>query len=162
MEIAIVQFDGRKVTETFSTLLQPGTKVQPYVAALTGISDQMLSHAPTFADVAHIIDAMTRDRIVVAHNLLFDMQILRSEFGRLDMEFDRDGLCTDKLSRSAWPERKRYNLGSLCKMLDIPYNGKHRAKNDALATVHLLEHLLFKVKMDIKTKKGASLEALRA
>lgn len=162
MEIAIVQYDGRTITETFSTLIQPGTRVQPYVVGLTGINDQMLVHAPTFAEIAHIVDEMTRDRIVVAHNLLFDMQIMRSEFARLDMEFERDGLCTDKLSRSAWPERKRYNLSSLCEMLEIPFNGKHRAKNDALATTKLLEHLLFKAELEIRTKKGATLEAIRA
>ena len=162
MELAIVQFDGKKVTEVFSTLIQPGTPVQPYVVGLTGINDEMLVHAPIFKDIAGIVDEMTKDRILVAHNLLFDMQILRTEFARLDIEYDRDGLCTDKLSRSVWPERLHYNLSSLCEMLSIPFNGEHRAENDALATTKLFGHLLKETSGAIRTKSGALVEEILA
>ena len=107
MEIAIVQFDGKEITDTFTTLIQPGTTVQPYVANLTGINNEMLEGAPTFKEIHGIIDEMTHDRILVAHNLMFDLQILRSEFARLDADYERDGICTDKLSRSVWPEGAR-------------------------------------------------------
>ena len=162
MEIAIVQFDGDRVTDTFTTLIQPGTPVQPYVANLTGISDKMLVGAPTFKEIHGIIDDMTQDRIIVAHNLMFDMQILRSEFHRLDAEFDRDGICTDKLSRHVWPDRKRYNLKSLCESLSIVFDGVHRAENDALATAKLFKHLLRNSNHEVRTKKGASLRKIIA
>jgi len=162
MEIAIVQFDGKQVTDTYTTLIQPGTPVQPYVANLTGINDGMLKGAPTFKEIHGIIDQMTQGRIVVAHNLMFDMQILHSEFRRLDAEFDRDGICTDKMSRMIWPERKRYNLSSLCDLLSIEFEGKHRAKNDALATAELFKRMLEFSRTEVRTNSGELLEKILA
>jgi len=162
MEIAVVQFDGKQVTETYTTLIQPGTPVQPYVANLTGINDGMLVGAPTFKEIHGIIDEMTHGRIIVAHNLMFDMQILRSEFGRLDADFERDGICTDKLSRTIWPERKRYNLTSLCEMLSITFEGKHRAESDALATAELFKQMLAYANSEVRTKSGAIIENILA
>ena len=48
-EIGICLHDGEKVIREFQTLLNPGVYVPPYITSLTGISNEMLEDAPTFA-----------------------------------------------------------------------------------------------------------------
>ena len=43
MEIAIVLHDGEKVVEEFSTLLNPGTPIAPFIISLTGITNEMVA-----------------------------------------------------------------------------------------------------------------------
>ena len=53
-EIAILLHDTRKVIDSFSTLINPETAVNPFVMRLTGITNEMLRDAPKFYEVAHI------------------------------------------------------------------------------------------------------------
>ncbi|MEL6812543.1 MAG: 3'-5' exonuclease, partial [Bacteroidota bacterium] len=82
-EIAIYKFDGHKIVDQFSSLVNPERKIQPFVVNLTGISNDMLRNAPKFYEVAKRIIEITEDCILVAHNAQFDSRILTTEFDRL-------------------------------------------------------------------------------
>ena len=51
-EICIYVTDGQKVTKKFSSLINPMRAINPSVVSLTGITDSMVSQAPTFAEIA--------------------------------------------------------------------------------------------------------------
>lgn len=143
MEIAIVVHNGERVIEEFSSLINPQKKIDPFVIALTGISDEMVEDAPTFQDLAPKILELTKNRIFVAHNARFDYGFLRNEFKRLGVRFQRPNLCTVKMSQKLLPGFASYSLGKLCKDLEIPIKNRHRALGDASATAVLLEKILF-------------------
>ena len=143
-EIAIYQFDGHKITDTFISLINPEKAIQPFVVRLTGIHSKMLRNAPKFFEVAKRIVQITEDCIVVAHNANFDYRILRTEFKRLGFDFKRKTLCTLELSKKLLPGKDSYSLGKLTRSLGIPVTDRHRAHGDALATVKLLQILLEK------------------
>lgn len=143
IEIAIIIHDGKKVTEEYSTLVNPKRPIQPFVKALTGISDEMVEDAPMFEEVAEKIIELTENRIIVAHNARFDYGFLRTEFKRIGHSFNRKHICTVSLSRHIFPHMPSYSLGNLCRDLSIPLNFRHRAYGDAAATTLLLEKLLF-------------------
>jgi len=143
-EIAIYQFDGHKITDTFISLINPEKAIQPFVVKLTGIHSKMLRNAPKFFEVAKRIVNITEDCIVVAHNANFDYRILRTEFNRLGFDYKRKTLCTLELSKKLLPGKDSYSLGKLTKSLGIPITDRHRAYGDALATVKLLQILLEK------------------
>jgi DNA polymerase-3 subunit epsilon len=88
------------------------------------------------------LETHTRDRIVVAHNVRFDMTALEHEFARTGLVFERDTVCTERLSRSLLPGLDHYNLGSLCRHLGIPFTSAHRAVADAEATARLFQRLV--------------------
>jgi DNA polymerase-3 subunit epsilon len=143
-EIAIYRFDGHKIVDQFSSLVNPERDIQPFVVNLTGINNKMLRHAPKFYEVAKRIIEITNDCTIVAHNAKFDNRILTTEFDRLGYEFDLNTLCTVELAKKLIPDLPSYSLGKLVKTLGIPMSDRHRAQGDAKATVSLFKMLLAK------------------
>ena len=45
-EIAIYRFDGHKIVDQFSSLVNPERNIQPFVVNLTGINNNMLRNLP--------------------------------------------------------------------------------------------------------------------
>ncbi|WP_127846356.1 exonuclease domain-containing protein [Psychroflexus aestuariivivens] len=143
-EIAIYKFDGEKIVDEFVSLINPERRIQSFVVGLTGINNEMVHTAPKFYEVAKRIVEITEDCTIVAHNAKFDYRMLRLEFNRLGFEFERNTLCTVKLSKVLLPGHNSYSLGKLVKSLGISIKNRHRASGDALATVELFEMLLAK------------------
>ncbi len=143
-EIAIYRFDGHKIVDQFSSLVNPERPIQPFVVNLTGINSEMLRNAPKFYEVAKRIIEITDSCTVVAHNAQFDNRILTTEFDRLGYEFNLNTLCTVELSKKLIPDLPSYSLGKLVRTLGIPLSDRHRAQGDAKATVTLFKLLLLK------------------
>jgi len=142
MEIAIVLHDGQQVVEEFSTLINPQTPIAPFIIALTGITDEMVAASPTFEEISSDIMRLTDKSIFVAHNCRFDYSVLRKEFKRIGIRFQRKQLCTVHLSQKLFPGQQSYSLGKLCRDMGIPVEKRHRALGDARATALLFEKLL--------------------
>ncbi len=143
-EIAIYVHNGEKVINEFHSLINPERKIPYFISQMTGISDDMVTRAPKFYEVAKKIVELTENSIFVAHNASFDYNFIKTEFKNLGYYYQRDILCTVKLSRKIIPGKKSYSLGKLCNELGIIISDRHRAKGDALATVKLFELLLRK------------------
>lgn len=141
-EIAIVLHDGEKVTETFSTLLNPERSIPWSITQLTGISDEMVAHAPRFFEVAKQIVELTEGAVFVAHNVSFDFNFIREEFARLGYTYSRQQLCTVRMARKAFPGLPSYSLSNLKRHFGIASERSHRALDDTLATVQLFEQIL--------------------
>ena len=141
-EIAIFRHDGQQVVDSFHSLLNPGCPIPPFIRHLTGISDEMVKDAPTFADVAADVLKITQDAVFVAHNVGFDFNFIRKELNWLGYDYLRPTLCTVRTSRRLIPGHPSYSLGKLCCSLGIPLSNRHRAQGDAAATVLLFEMLL--------------------
>ncbi|MEZ5001890.1 MAG: exonuclease domain-containing protein [Chitinophagales bacterium] len=148
-EIAIIVHNGQRIIEEYSTLINPLRPIQPFVMALTGISNEMVQDAPTFEEVVDRIHLLTENRIFVAHNVNFDYGFLKSEFKRAGKTFRRKTLCTIHTSKKVFPNKRSYGLGNICKELEIEIHDRHRAHGDASATAILLEKLLFNDKKKI-------------
>jgi len=141
-EIAIYIFDGKQITDSFVSLINPESLIPYQITRLTGIDNRMTSEAPKFYEVAKKIVEMTAGRTFVAHNVNFDYGFIRKEFKELGYDFRCKTLCTVKLSRKYIPGLDSYSLGNICDKLGITINNRHRAGGDALATVYLLKELL--------------------
>lgn len=141
-EISVFKYDGTQVIDEFTSLVNPEVYIPDYITSLTGIDNATVADAPTFAEVANDILAITEGTTFVAHNVNFDYNVIRNEFKALGIDFNRKKLCTVRLSRKLLPGHKSYSLGKLCKSLDITIVDRHRARGDAEATVILFEMLL--------------------
>jgi len=125
IEIAIYYFDGKEITDRF-------------------ISSKMLSRAPKFHLFAKRIVEITKDCILVGHNVDFDYRMLKMEFKRLGFDYERETLCTIELSKILIPDAPSYKLEKLGSFLKVPFFQKHRAYGDALATLEIFKLLLQK------------------
>ena len=141
-EIAIYKHDGERIIDEYQTLINPECRIPYNIVQLTGITDEMVQHAPRFFEVARDIVDFTKDCVFVAHNCPFDYNFVRSEFRSLGYEYERETLCTVKTSRKLIPGHPSYSLGKLCRSLGIEIHARHRAAGDALATTKLFEILL--------------------
>lgn len=143
-EIAIYLHDGTKIIDEFVSLINPECKISYRITQLTGIDNRMVERAPRFCEVAKRIIEITENAVFVAHNVSFDYGFVRGEFRSLGYNYERNKLCTVKLSRKLIPGFSSYSLGNICNALNIDNSARHRAAGDALATVGLLERLLQK------------------
>lgn len=161
-EIAILVHDGKKIVDSFETLINPETSIAPFVSRMTGITDHMLHDAPKFHEVAKKIWTMTDDAVFVAHSVNFDFSFIREEFKSLGADYKRRKLCTVRLSRKIFPGDASYSLGNICGHLGIDISNRHRAMGDASATAELFAMCLDNDKEEVikKSLNKHSKEAL--
>ncbi len=157
-ELAIFQHNGQKITNHYSTLINPGMDIPYYITKLTGIDNEMVKNAPKFHEVAKQILELTAGRTFIAHNVKFDYSFIKEEFSRLGFNFHRKTLCTVQLSKKLLPGHQSYSLGKLCSDLGIEIRGRHRASGDAMATVKLFELLLQKKEQLENSKSTTNLK----
>lgn len=161
-EISIQIHDGEKVLSRYETLVNPGKTIPHYITGLTGITNEMVRHAPAFETVAAEVFQLLSNRIFVAHAVNFDYSFLKAALAQCGFELNTKKLCTVRLSRKVFPGFRSYSLGNLCAELDILIKNRHRAGGDADATVILFEKIL---KADSETilkflKRGSKEQAL--
>lgn len=157
IEVGIVLLDGQEIVDKFSTLVNPGISIPPFITKLTGISQSMVADAPAFHEIAKKIVLMTEGRSLVAHNVSFDYRILREEFDRLGYEFKSDTLCTARLAKHYFPEIEKYNLKRVATHLGLPLEDRHRAGDDALATAEVMKKILIKSQQEGLALKNMSI-----
>ena len=147
IEVAVLIFEDNSTTmsliETYSTLVNPELEVPSDILELTGITKEELETAPKFFEISEDLEMLTRDCILVAHNVEFDIELLRSEFEKLGIAFDRKTKCTQQLAKKQFPDFKSYDLKSLCEALDIELSFNHKAMDDAIACSELFEKTYF-------------------
>ncbi len=137
-EIGAVKVRGTDIVGRFSTLLNPQRPIPSGITRLTGISQEMVADAPSFADIADDFTAFMGDAIFVAHNVGFDYRFVSQEYRRLGRTFRHAKLCTCQSMRRLYPGHGSYSLANLCQVFDIPLRQHHRALCDAEAAAELL------------------------
>jgi len=140
IEIGAVKFNGRRVEDAWSTLVNPRRPIPAFISQLTGITNAMVRNAPLLPDVMGDFMAFTGDAPVVGHNISFDLTFLQRA-GALQQNIQID---TYELASVLMPSASRYNLSALAQQLGILLPATHRALDDAKVTHMVLIELLQK------------------
>jgi DNA polymerase-3 subunit epsilon len=130
-EVGILRVEKGELVEEWSSLVNPDRPIPAYIAAFTGISNEMVADAPRFGEIAALVRRKLQGAVFVAHNARFDYSFLRSEFHKTDMSFSAKVLCTVKLSRRLFPEYARHNLDAVMERNGLTCGARHRALGDA-------------------------------
>jgi DNA polymerase III subunit epsilon len=143
-EVAAVRVDRRgRLIDEFRSLVNPMRPIPRFVTRLTNITDDMVTAAPPFEDVAPRLQQVMAGGVFVAHNAPFDLRFLEWEMKRGDFAPPRGRvLCTARLARKTMPELRSRSLDSLIHFYGIHCEARHRAYGDAVATVSVLVRLL--------------------
>ncbi|MEX0912351.1 MAG: 3'-5' exonuclease [Gemmatimonadota bacterium] len=143
IEVAAVQVSDGRITESFSSLVNPGRPVPRMITSLTGIENHMLAGAPPFEAIAPELSETLGGRVFVGHNATFDWRFVSAEMERcLSRTLDGRRLCTLRLARRLLPHLPSRSLGALAEYFDLRMESHHRALDDALATARLLLRFL--------------------
>ena len=143
-EIAAVLVEGGRIVGRWSSLMNSGAWVPPFIQALTGISNEMLADAPPADVVMREALRFTDGCPLVAHNAAFDRAFWQSEALRAGCHDAGQAAfaCTVRLSRRLFPQAPNHRLGTLAAWHGLPDAGRaHRALADATTTAHLLLRL---------------------
>jgi len=159
-DIAVVLVHGARRELVFESLVNPGVPIPPRIAALTGITDEMVRKAPDFCEVADQVLGVLAGRVFVAHNARFDWGFVTAEVRRArDLSVMATRVCTVRLARRLLPELPSRSLDSLSYHFALENQARHRAAGDALVTAQLLERLLLLAR-ERGVRTLADLEAL--
>ena len=152
IEVGLVRIANGVLVEQWSTLVNPESTIPPYIAAFTGISNEMVKDAPRFADIAAEVFGKLAGAVFVAHNARFDHGFLHREFLRVNMQLSVPVLCTVKLSRRLFPQYVRHNLDVIIERHGITCTARHRALGDAL----VLHDLWRKLEAEVQPQELAA------
>ena len=142
---AITEFGAMKlvrgeVVDQFSTLVNPGRPIDPFVVRLTGITDRMVADAPPIDEVMPRFEEFVEGCVLVGHNVQFDSSFVTAARG--GVKLPNEVLDTLKLARCLVPGLKRYRLSALVSHFGVRQAPNHRALADAAATTEVFKKLL--------------------
>ncbi len=131
-EVGIVLTEGKRIRETYETLVNPGRELSPAAANTNGLTDAELATALPFEAVADELSAHLRDAVVVCHNAQFDLQFLDSEFHRMGREMQIPNLIDTLFIARERFDLPSNSLRSLAADFHVPMDGARHALADAL------------------------------
>ncbi|HEM3428095.1 TPA: bifunctional DnaQ family exonuclease/ATP-dependent helicase [Streptococcus suis] len=146
IQIGIVLVENGEIIDSYATDINPYELLDDHIKNLTGITDQQLSQAPDFGQVASTIYDMIGDAIFVAHNVKFDANLLAEALFFEGYELLTPRVDTVELSQLFFPTFEKYSLGNLAEHLELGLDQAHTAISDAMATARLLIKIQEKIK----------------
>lgn len=129
-EIGIVCVENGQVSR-WSSLVNPGAPIPPFIQNLTGISEAMVQDAPAFRSLAPDIMAYLEGALFIAHNARFDHGFMKNALKAAGLALDNQVLCSVKLSRKLFPQHAKHNLDSIMERHGLIAEARHRALADA-------------------------------
>lgn len=132
VEISAVKVIDGRVTEEFSTLVNPECAIPFYASQVNGITDDMVADAPLFRDALRDFLDFAGDMVLVGHNIhSFDLKFLYRDaeeyFGLIP---NNDYVDTLRVARICLPELPHHTLSDLASFYGISTEGAHRALMD--------------------------------
>ncbi len=143
IEIAAAKVRNGKIIDTFSCLVQPTKAVPRAIEMLTGITNEMLIHAPFIEDVIYdFIEFIGKDT-VIGHNISsFDCNIIYDLCEGFGMEpFNNTILDTYHYARCCDIDVPNYKLTTLTSHFGVEHDSAHRALADCIANHECYEML---------------------
>jgi DNA polymerase III subunit epsilon len=151
IEIGAVYVSRLKIGKKFSSFLNPGRDVPYFITQLTGITNEDVSDAPFFEEIASQLREFVSDSIIGGHNFAFDNSFLKKEFAYCGEEYlDNPQVCTLRIARRLYPALRSKSLGNVANHLRLKNLNAHRALDDALVTAKIF----IKMVKELKEKEG--------
>ncbi|WP_367324137.1 DEDDh family exonuclease [Streptomyces sp. HUAS ZL42] len=128
---AVYRLDARgEVEDHWYTTVNP--ERDPGPVWIHGLTTEMLEGAPLFQDIAEEFTARLDGRVLVAHNAVFDWQMIAREYARAEREAPvRQRLCTIALSKELRLPLPNHKLESLAAHFGVVQQRAHHALDDA-------------------------------
>ena len=152
IEIGAVKVEHGKITEKFSTFVNPRRPIPFRITQLTSITDEMVMDAGDIEIVLPKFLEFVGDAALVAHNASFDVGFIEQNCRNMGIEPDFTSVDTVALARILLPSLSKYKLDVVAKALNISLENHHRAVDDAGATAYIFEKFVEMLKeRDIMT-----------
>ncbi len=136
--IGITVIEDGAITDEFYSLVNPETHFDYFNTQLTGISEETVWDAPTFPEVWTQIEPLMSNGLLVAHNAVFDMNVLKRCLHDYEIEWKPYAryICTVQMGRRLLPGMS-HKLNVLCDYYGICLD-HHKADSDSHACAEIL------------------------
>lgn len=136
--IGITVIEDGEIVDEFYSLVDPETHFDYFNVQLTGISEETVKNAPTFPELWARIEPIMSSGLLVAHNAVFDMGVLRKCLSDYEIEWKPyvRYLCTVQMGRRVMPGVS-HKLNDLCCHYGICLD-HHQAASDSRACAQIL------------------------
>lgn len=143
IEVAALKITDGNVSDSYSTLINPGVEISSFITKLTGITNQDLATAPSPESVLPDLYNFLGEDIIVGHNVNFDINFLYDNFEHyISKPFCNYFADTMRLSKKYYKSAPSYKLSDLADFLGITVEKSHRALDDCITTNSLYQKLL--------------------
>ena len=152
VEVATVRFAHNEPPSVFHTYVNPGPEGwrrsgEYWNTGIHGLTPEQVRACPPFSALLPALTAQfAHGAWAAGHNVAFERRFLELEYGRLGQGWAARELCTLRLARDLFPNRRsdgsNYRLDTLAAGLDIRNPAPHRAIGDTVTTVWVLLAML--------------------
>lgn len=159
VEIAAVRFEGSKIIDSYSTLIEPPIQIPAEATKVNGITNEMVKGMPRVEYALEKFAEFCANDPLVAHNAPFDVEFIKADVEKAELPAPT-GIILDScaMARKVIPGSPNYRLGTLIKFLNIPQNGEyHRAEADSRYCGLLFSAIISRV---FKSGEPAAIENL--
>lgn len=137
IEIGAVKVTGGKITERFSSFVNPEVPIPFKIEELTHIRDDMVLDAPKIEEILPEFMAFCEGAVMVAHNADFDMSFISKNCERQGIPCEFTVVDTVALARVLLPQLNNFRLHTVAKTLKVSLENHHRAVDDAACTAEI-------------------------
>ena len=136
--IGITVIEDGTIKDEFYSLINPETYFDYFNTRLTGISEETVWDAPTFPELWPEIEPLMSGGLLVAHNAVFDMGVLKKclQYYEIDWKPYVRYICTVQMGRRILPGMS-HKLDVLCDYYGIELD-HHQAASDSRACAKIL------------------------
>jgi DNA polymerase-3 subunit alpha (Gram-positive type) len=142
IEIGAVKVEGGKITDRFSTFVNPKEPIPYEIEQLTSISDEMVIGAPVIEEVLPEFLKFCEGCVLIAHNASFDAGFIEENCRRMGIETDFTVGDTVAMARILLPNLNKFKLDNVAKALNVSLENHHRAVDDAACTAEIFVKFL--------------------
>lgn len=122
----------------FDRKINPGVPIPPETTRIHGIHAAMLKDAPSFPQVYRPLVDFCEDRVIIGHNIGFDLAVLQRECAMANVKpFWNHILDTRLLGEICYPRLSGFSLDKLASYLHVGVDNRHDALADATLTARV-------------------------
>lgn len=136
--IGITVVENGVITDSYFSYVNPETSFDYFNIQLTGIDEETVMDAPTFPQLWERIEPLMSSGVVVAHNAVFDLGVLKKCLSDYGIDWKRSALycCTVQMGRKLLPGIS-HRLNDMCCYYGICLD-HHKADSDSRAAAEIL------------------------
>jgi DNA polymerase-3 subunit epsilon len=148
VEITIIDDDENVLIDS---LVRPQHPIPPSASRIHGITDAMVSSAPSWADLSNNIQTIISGRVVGIYNVEYDLRMMQQSHLQYGLKWPKGStefFCIMQLYAQYYGQWDEYrqsfrwqSLENACRQCNINLSNLHRAKDDTLLTRTLLHHI---------------------
>ena len=95
IEIGALKYINNELVDEYDVLINPGIEIPEIITTITGITNEMIEHEKTIAEVLPEFIDFIGDLPVICHNAPFDIGFINTNLKRLNMkEMDNQAIDT--------------------------------------------------------------------